>query len=262
MMYEEEILRMGYKKVDEKVENLYTKDGKLFVQHLGMMKKPSELTEEQLKDITSFTAYMDELKKMGGTIETKEEKPSNQADAKKKDVAPKVDKKTTEIVLRGSEDDITRVVKAHRMDLIIEASEDQKNPGKGILYYDEPRIGVEPSVQLIDMITADMGNVETEVVMLEEKHHVNKVTGFCVDTYCAIVKATDKNTGASGLGTAEEVINWDDWTREKNPKSFALTNVVRKAERNSKERIIPVPRKVIVVLIKKLIQEHIASKRK
>ncbi|GAG46284.1 unnamed protein product, partial [marine sediment metagenome] len=119
----------------------------------------------------------------------------------------------------------------------------------------------EPSVQLIDMITADMGNIETEVTMLENKHHVNEITGFSIDTYCAVVRARDTLTGASGLGTAEEVINWDDWTREKNPKSFALTNSIRKAERNAKERIIPVPRKVIVTLIKKMIAEHVAGKK-
>ena len=259
MMYDEEILQKGYKKVDEKVENLYTKEGKLFAQYHGEMKEASDLTEEQLRDITSFTAYMNELKKLGGDSESKEEKPPKQPDTKKSIRA--TDRKTTEIVLRGSEDDITRVVKARRMDLIIEASADKKNPGKGILYYDEAVIGEEPSVQLIDMITTDMGDIETEVVMLEEKHHVNKVTGFSVDTYCAIVRATDKSTGASGLGTSEEVINWDDWTREKNPKSFTLTNAIRKAERNAKERIIPVPRKVIVTLIKKLIQEHIAGKK-
>jgi len=257
MMYEAEILEKGYKKA---AENLYVKDDKLFVQCGGDIKDASELTKDELKNVTSVTAYEAELKKLGGAGESKEEKPSKQPDAKKTPI-PKADKKTAEIVLRGSEDDITRVIKARRMDLIIEASEDKKQPGKGILYYDEPKIGVEPSVQLIDMITADMGNIETEVVMLEEKHHVNQITGFSVDTYCAVVRARDRVTGASGLGTAEEVINWDDWTREKKPKSFALTNCIRKSERNAKERIIPVPRKVIVTLVKKMIAEHIAGKK-
>lgn len=254
-MKDEEILKKGYKKA---AENLYVKDDKLFVQHRGEIKEASELNEEQLRDVTSITAYENELEKLGKTSESKEGKPSKQPGTKERRVISK-DKKPAEIVLRGSENDITRVLKARRMDLIIEASEDKKNPGKGILYYDEPKIGVEPSVQLIDMITADMGNVETEVVMLENKHHVNEITGFCIDTYCAVVRATDKITGASGLGTAEEVINWDDWIREKNPKSFALTNAIRKSERNAKERIIPVPRKVIVTLVKKMIQEHIKN---
>lgn len=255
MMYEAEILEKGYKKVSE---NLYVKDDKLFVQHRGEIMEASELTEGELKDVTSITAYQKELKKLGVTIEpSKEEKPSKRPDNGGTKARSKADKKTTEIVLRGSEDDITRVIKARRMDLIIEASGDKKEPGKGILYYDEPKIGVEPSVQLIDMITADMGNIETEVTMLEEKHHVNQITGFSVDTYCAVVRARDTVTGASGLGTAEEVIDWRDWTREKNPKSFALTNAIRKAERNAKERIIPVPRKVIVTLVKKMIREHI-----
>lgn len=253
MIYEAEILEKGYKKA---AENLYIKDDKLFVQCGGNIKDASELTRDELKKITSITAYDSELKKLGGTSESKEEKPSKQP-SKGKTVISKADKKPMEIVLRGSEDDITRVIKARRMDLIIEASEDKKHPGQGILYYDEPKIGVEPSVQLIDMITADMGNIETEVTMLEEKHHVNQITGFSVDTYCAVVRARDTVTGASGLGTAEEVIDWRDWTREKNPKSFALTNVIRKAERNAKERIIPVPRKVIVTLVKKMIREHI-----
>ncbi|GAI48721.1 unnamed protein product, partial [marine sediment metagenome] len=216
MIYEAEILKRGYKKA---AENLYIKDDKLFVQHRGSILEASELTMDELNTVTSIVAYQKELKKLGGASGSKEEKPSDE----KKMVGPKADKKTMEIVLRGSEDDITRVIKAHRMDLIIEASEDKKHPGKGILYYDEPKIGVEPSVQLIDMITADMGNIETDVTMLENKHHVNEITGFCVDTYCAVVRARDTLTGASGLGTAEEVIDWRDWTREKNPKSFALT---------------------------------------
>ena len=254
MIYEAEILEKGYKKV---AENLYIKDDKLFVQCGGKITDTSELTKDELKNITSITAYENELKKLGGDDESKEEKPSKRPDNGGTKARSKADKKTTEIVLRGSEDDITRVIKARRMDLIIEASGDKKEPGKGILYYDEPKIGVEPSVQLIDMITADMGNIETEVTMLEEKHHVNQITGFSVDTYCAVVRARDTVTGASGLGTAEEVIDWRDWTREKNPKSFALTNAIRKAERNAKERIIPVPRKVIVTLVKKMIREHI-----
>lgn len=256
-MDEAKILEKGYKKV---AENLYIKNDKLFVQYKGSIWEASELTEDELKNVTSITVYQKELKKLG--IEPKEKKPSKQPDDKKK--TAKADKKPIkmELVLRGSEDDITRVIKARRMDLIIEASEDKKEPGKGILYYDEPKIGVEPSVQLIDMITADMGNVETEVVMLEQKHHVNEITGFSIDTYCAVVRARDTLTGASGLGTAEEVINWDDWMREKNPKSFALTNAIRKSERNAKERIIPVPRKVIVTLVKKMIAEHIAAKNK
>ena len=258
MMYEEDILKKGYKKA---AENLYVKDGKLFVQCGGNITDASELTEDELRRITSVTAYEAELKKLGGTSEPKEEKSSKQPDAKKKDITPKADETTTEIVLRGSEDDITRVIRARRMDLIIEASEDKKEPGKGILYYDEPAIGVEPSVALIDMITADMGNIETEVVMLEEKHHVNEINGFSVDTYCAVVRAKDTLTGASGLGTSEETIDWREWMREKNPKSHAMTKAIRKAERNAKERIIPVPRKVIVTLVKKMIAEHIAGKK-
>ncbi|GAH19270.1 unnamed protein product, partial [marine sediment metagenome] len=41
----------------------------------------------------------------------------------------------------------------------------------------------------------------------------------------------------------------------------ALTKAIRKAERNAKERIIPVPRKVIVTLVKKMIADHIDSKK-
>ncbi len=259
MMHEAEILKKGYKKA---AENLYIKDDKLFVQYGGKITEASELTKDELKNVTSVTAYESEMKKLGKDMESKEEKPSKQPGSKKKTAAvPKADKKTTEIVLRGSEDDITRVIKARRMDLIIEATEKGKKPGEGILYYDEPAIGVEPSVALIDMITCDMGNIETEVVMLETKHHVNEITGASVDTYCAVVKATDKTTGASGLGTSEETIDWREWTREKNPKSHALTKAIRKSDRNARERIIPVPRKVIVTLVKKMMAEHIKNKK-
>lgn len=249
-MKEEEIKKLGYEAV---AKNLYIKDDSLYIQHKGEMKKASDLTEKEVRNVSSYIAYENEMKKIGGT---------NELSKSSKEPTPTKDKKTTtEIVLRGSEDDITRVIKARRMDLIIEASKDKKHPGKGILYYDEPGIGEEPSVALVDMITADMGDIETDVVLLEEKHHVNQKTGFIVDTYCAIVRATDKATGASGLGTTEENINWDEWTRANNPKSFALTKAIRKAERNAKEIIIPVPRKVIVTLVKKMIAEHIKNKK-
>lgn len=254
-MKDEEIKKADYEEI---AGNLYKKDNVLYVQQAGEIKEASSLTNEQLKAVTSVTNYEKELKKLGGTIESAKKEKSSKST---KEPIRATDKKPTGIVLRGSEDDIMRVVKARRMDLIIEASGDKKHPGKGILYYDEPGIGEEPSVQLIDMITADMGNIETDVTLLEEKHHVNQITGFSIDTYCAVVRARDTVTGASGLGTAEEVINWDDWTRENNPKSFALTNAIRKAERNAKERIIPVPRKVIVTLIKELIAEHVAGKK-
>lgn len=256
-MDEDEIINKGFERI---ASNLYKKGDKLYVQQHDKIVETSILDDEQIKYLTSFTVYQKELKKINKGEKQESKKPENKKGEDKS--AIKTTKQSQEIILRGSEKDIIRVVKARRMDLIIEASEDKKNPGKGILYYDEPKIGEEPSVALIDMITADMGHIETEVLMLEEKHHVNEITGFSIDTYCAVVRAKDTMTGGSGLGTAEEVIKWDDWTREKNPKSFALTNAIRKAERNAKERIIPVPRKVIVTLVKKMIEEHIAGKNK
>ena len=79
-MNESEILKKGYEKVSG---NLYVKDDKLFVQHTGEIKEASELTENQLKNITSYGAYKQELKKLG-----KEEKPKEE---KKKEKKEKID---------------------------------------------------------------------------------------------------------------------------------------------------------------------------
>jgi hypothetical protein len=73
-------------------------------------------------------------------------------------------------------------------------------------------------------------------------------------TYFCVVKATDEISGTTGLGTAEGVI--DTTELSKNKRTFARTNVIRKAERNSKERLISIPRKAMVVLIQNILQEH------
>ena len=77
-MKEEEILKEGYEKVSG---NLYVKDDKLFVQHTGEIKETSELTEDQLKNITSYGAYKQELKKLGKEENLKEGKNEQKNEA-------------------------------------------------------------------------------------------------------------------------------------------------------------------------------------
>ena len=70
-MKEEEILKEGYESV---AGNLYKKDNTLYVQQDGKIKEASELTDEQLKHVTSITVYERELKKLGKEKKPKEEK--------------------------------------------------------------------------------------------------------------------------------------------------------------------------------------------
>ena len=176
---------------------------------------------------------------------------------KAKSITP-IKKASEAIVLRGTEDDITNVVQSRNLDLIRKASKDPKNPGKGILYYDE-KIGdfqlVEPSVELVDLITAQMGNITVEILEKGNKRHVNIETGDEYQTYYAIVKATDRVTGTEGIGSAEEIIDFGEMQRKNNPRTFALTKAIRKAERNAKERLIPVPRRAMDELVKELLDK-------
>ena len=68
----------------------------------------------------------------------------------------------------------------------------------------------------------------------------------------AIVKEKDLVTGAEGIGTCEEVIDYGEMRNQK--RTFSLTKCIRKAERNAKERLIPVPRKALVELVKELMK--------
>lgn len=158
-----------------------------------------------------------------------------------------------DIVLRGNESDINRVVSSRRLDMISKVSKD--GVGEGVLYHNLGRsLGMEPSAQLVDMITADMGNIYTEIVESGMHRHVDINDGSEYQTYYAVVRATDTVSGTSGLGTSEEIIDFDEM--KKQGRTFALTKAIRKAERNAKERLIPVPRKALVELVKNIMSEH------
>jgi hypothetical protein len=154
---------------------------------------------------------------------------------------------------RGNEEEISMVVKSRRLDVISKVSKD--GMGEGILYHNlGSKIGFEPSAELVDMIACDMGNIETQLVEHGKRNHIFDETGEIYQTYYAIVRATDKVTGTTGLGSAEAVMDYDEM--DKNKRTFAMTLAVRKAERNAKERLIPVPRKALVELVKSLVKER------
>lgn len=157
------------------------------------------------------------------------------------------------VVLRGNESEISRVVQSRRLDMITAVSKDKC--GEGILYHDlGQKIGLEPSAELIDMIANDMGDIETTVVEHGTHRHIDPDTGDEFNTYYAIVKAVDKATGTTGHGSAEQVIDYKEM--KSNGRCFSLTLAIRKAERNAKERCIPVPRKALVELVKTIIKEN------
>lgn len=154
---------------------------------------------------------------------------------------------------RGNEEEISTVVKSRRLDMIAKASKD--GMGEGVLYHNlGSKIGFEPSAELVDMISCDMGSIETELLEHGKRNHICDETGDIYQTYYAIVRATDKVTGTTGLGSAEAVIDYDEM--DKNKRTFAMTLAIRKSERNAKERLIPVPRKALVELVKSLVKER------
>ena len=200
----------------------------------------------------------------GGFIDDKQAKEyqeyidfRNAMDQEKLDESFKVDvvepninpKENVALRLRGNEEEISIVVKSRRLDMIAKSSKDGK--GEGVLYHNlGAKIGFEPSAELVDMICNDMGNIETDVVEHGRRNHIDN-DGNIYQTYFAVVKARDKITGTTGLGSAESVMDFDEM--DKNKRTFAMTLAIRKAERNAKERLIPVPRKALVELVKELV---------
>lgn len=161
------------------------------------------------------------------------------------------------IELRGNEQDISHVINQRNLDLIIKASKNSNKPGEGILYYDK-KIGnfelIEPSVELVDIISAQMGNITVEIIEKDTRNHTDMNTGETYQTYYCVVKAKDTLSGSEGLGSAEEIIDYKEMGTT--GRTFALTKAIRKAERNAKERLIPVPRKAMVELIKQILNDH------
>lgn len=208
---------------------------------------------------------MDEYTVVRG-VETK--KPTE-----KKKPTGKKEEPSTEIIevkprsienIRGTSEDITRMMNVKKqLDSIVEASNDKKKLGEGMLWHElkfKGRSSFEPSAELVDMIALDMGHIKTEIVDFGTNVIENWDSGQIYHTYFCVVKATDGISGTTGLGTAEGVI--DTKELDINGRTFARTNVIRKAERNAKERLIPVPRKAMVVLIQKILQDHYKKSEK
>jgi hypothetical protein len=95
-----------------------------------------------------------------------EGKKKEKTEEKTKALVPASDKKA-EGLLRGSERDIVRLMDVGiQLDSIIDASSDKKKLGEGLLWHElkfGDRIHVEPSAELVDMISLDMGKVTTRI---------------------------------------------------------------------------------------------------
>lgn len=250
MLTDKQIEEKGYKKIGE---NLYTKEGQFYVQHYGEMKLASFLSEEDLKKCGAYDDYM----KFSKPLEKKKQIETKKSDTKKTSIVESKPEK-----LRGTEKDIIRLMDTKvQLDSIIEASDDKKKLGEGLLWHelvfgkgDRRAVHVEPSAELVDMITQDMGGIVTEIVDFGTNVIMDPNTNEKYSTYYCVVKATDTITGTTGLGAAEQIIDFDEI--KNNNRTFARTNAIRKAERNAKERIIPIPRKAMVNLIRKKLEEH------
>lgn len=202
---------------------------------------------------------MDEYAVVRG-VKTKKPTEKKKTEAKKETPSSEIiEVKPKQIEnIRGTSEDITRMMNVKKqLDAIVEASPDKKRLGEGMLWHElkfKGKSSLEPSAELVDMIALDMGHIKTEIVDFGTNVIEDWDSGEMYHTYFCVVKATDEISGTTGLGTAEGVIDTAELSNNK--RTFARTNVIRKAERNSKERLIPVPRKAMVVLIQRILQEH------
>ena len=200
-----------------------------------------------------------EMNQMPEYIQIREVLPSNE----KKPVKQKtknevvVHKKESSDLLRGNENDIRRLMDTKmQLDSIIEASSDKKKLGEGMLWHElkfGSKIHLEPSAELVDLISVDMGNITTEIVDEGQNVYEDPNTGDKILTYYAVVQATDGISGTTGLGVSEEIVDFKEMA---GGRTFFRTKAIRKADRNSRERLIVVPRKAMVFLIRKILEEH------
>lgn len=261
MLTEKDIKEKGYEEV---ADNLYLKEGNLYVQHKGQLVFAASLTEEEFDNISDLQAYKRLIKK--------NEEANN---PKKKDEKrpPEEKKRATEALavkaddyMRGTEEKVVRLMDTKlQLDSIIAASADKSKPGEGLLWHElrfggkQVRIHKEPSVELVDMIAQDMGHITTIIkdfgtnILEDPNTHKKYLTYYCV------VEATDGITKTSGLGAAEQIIDFDEINN--NSRTFARTNAIRKAERNAKERMIPIPRRALVELVIRKLEDHQKAKK-
>ncbi len=157
---------------------------------------------------------------------------------------------------RGTEARIQEVLGSRRLEAIMEASKD--GLGEGVLYHDLGKEGLWPSAALVDMITADMGGIQETIVKVE-RLVLQQPGGPRWDVYEATMEALDARTGKRVVAQATEVIDWEELKRG---RSFAKRKAIRKAARNAKLGLIPVPRKALCVLVRRILTEYRESQGK
>ena len=216
----------------------------------------SRKTEEGFDNV-----LRDELEQMEEYLVLRPEKKTDSEKKKTKALVPASNKKAVGL-LRGSERDIVRLMDhGIQLDSIIDASSDKKKLGEGLLWHELKfgnKIHVEPSAELVDLISQDMGNISVKIVDFDTNILEDPNSGKKYMTYYCVAEATDGITKTSGLGAAEQIIDFDQINSQ--GRTFARTLVIRKSCRNAIERLIPIPRKAMVFLIRKKLEEH--SKQK
>ncbi len=151
---------------------------------------------------------------------------------------------------RGTEARIQEVLGSRRLEAIMETAKD--GLGENVLYHDLGKEGLWPSADLVDMITADMGGIQETIVKVE-RLVLQQPGGPRWDVYEATMEALDTRTNKRTVGQATEVIDWEELKRG---RSFAKRKAIRKAARNAKLGLIPVPRKALCTLVRRVLTEY------
>ncbi|MFQ6012974.1 MAG: hypothetical protein ACE5LS_04955, partial [Thermoplasmata archaeon] len=152
---------------------------------------------------------------------------------------------------RGTEARIQEVLGSRRLEAIMEASKD--GLGEGVLYHDLGKEGLFPAADLVDMITADMGGIQENLLKVERLRLAEPDSKRSWDVYEATVEALDTRTGKRVVAQAAEVIDWNELEKG---RSFAKRKAIRKAARNAKLGLIPVPRKALCTLVRRILTEY------
>jgi len=239
MLTDKEIKEKGYEEV---ADNLYAKEGNLYVQQQGQLKLASLLSDEQLDMITDLEAY----KKL--TKPKEEQKPPKKKDEKR---PPEEKKRSTgEIILRDENEahdlmnfkDDEQVLEEMRGKYLkefvysfeIELGEGKKRTVTGLSW-----AGVKEAAR-------SAGNIEVDDLQIVEKEKSFFVKAHARDTY--------RNVAMFGVADQSKMMRLK--TGEVVEDSHALSKCVSRAQRNAIRVLIS------EMTIKTIIEKYLSEKAK
>lgn len=249
----EEIKNKGY---DEVGQNLYKKDGKLYVQQGGELKDASGIGESKLAVLgVNIGVYKAEIEKLKGQTSKDSDKYSNDHDVKKnllKKINKKQQMKTTNENINVPKNEIMLSTRADAYDIINVKDDEQvlaEIEGRFMqefVYNFSTKEGKVTGLSWAGTkeIARQQGNISVEDLDISETP----------ETYRVKAKAKDTRRNVSMFGVAEQSKVMHLKSGDVKEDLHALSKCVSRAQRNAIRALIP------EMFIKEMIDQFLSKK--